>query len=132
MSEKKLTGAKVPEKGAEKGKSTEEKMEAGKVEIMKVVEGVPGAEKLAELIERGKKKGKLSSSELMDVLEELDLESDQMDKIYDTLENLGIDTAGDDYLPDLADLGDDVVPPMEELEDIPEEEKVFTKTMKRS
>ena len=32
MSEKKLTGAKVPEKGAEKGKSTEEKMEAGKVE----------------------------------------------------------------------------------------------------
>ena len=129
MSEKKLTGAKVPEKGAEKGKSTEEKMEAGKVEIMKVVEGVPGAEKLAELIERGKKKGKLSSSELMDVLEELDLESDQMDKIYDTLENLGIDTAGDDYLPDLADLGDDVVPPMEELEDIPEEEIVDPNTL---
>ncbi|MFQ9918163.1 MAG: RNA polymerase sigma factor region1.1 domain-containing protein [Flavonifractor plautii] len=70
---------------------------------MKVVEGVQGAEKLAELIERGKKNGKLSSSELMDVLENLDLESDQMDKIYDTLENLGIDTVGDDYLPELAD-----------------------------
>ena len=65
----------------------------------------------------------------MDVLEELDLESDQMDKIYDTLENLGIDTAGDDYLPDLADLGDDVVPPMEELEDIPEEEIVDPNTL---
>ena len=26
-----------------------------------------------------------------------------MDKIYDTLENLGIDTAGEDYLPDLGD-----------------------------
>ena len=47
------------------------RMETGKIEIMKVVEGIPGAEKLAELIERGKKKGKLSSSELLDVLEEL-------------------------------------------------------------
>ena len=131
MSEKKVTGAKPMGKNAG-GKSNEEKMEAGKIEIMKVVEGVPGAEKLADLIERGKKKGKLSSSELMDVLEELDLESDQMDKIYDTLENLGIDTAGDDYLPEmaeLAELSDDVVPPMEELEDIPEEEIVDPNTL---
>ena len=36
------------------------RMETGKIEIMKVVEGVQGAEKLADLIERGKKKGKLS------------------------------------------------------------------------
>ena len=45
------------------------RMEAGKVEIMKVVEGVQGAEKLSELIEKGKKKGNLSASELLDVLE---------------------------------------------------------------
>ncbi|MCI8477052.1 MAG: RNA polymerase sigma factor RpoD [Oscillospiraceae bacterium] len=96
---------------------------------MKVVEGVPGAEKLADLIERGKKKGKLSSSELMDVLEEMDLESEQMDKIYDTLENLGIDTAGDDYLPELADISDESVPPIEELEEIPEEELVDPNTL---
>ena len=105
------------------------KMEQGKAEIMKVVEGVQGAEKLAELIERGKKNGKLSSSELMDVLENMDLESEQMDKIYDTLENLGIDTVGDDYLPELAD---DTVPPLEELneiEDLPEEEIVDPNTL---
>ena len=48
---------------------------AGKVEVMKVVGGIPGAEKLAELIERGKKKGNLSAAELMDVLEDMDLES---------------------------------------------------------
>ena len=72
------------------------RMETGKIEIMKVVEGIPGAEKLAELIERGKKKGKLSSSELLDVLEDMELGTDQMDKIYDTLENLGIDTVGED------------------------------------
>ncbi len=126
MSEKKMTGTKGEKM---EGKSNEEKMEAGKIEIMKVVEGVPGAEKLADLIERGKKKGKLSSSELMDVLEEMDLESEQMDKIYDTLENLGIDTAGDDYLPELADISDESVPPIEELEEIPEEELVDPNTL---
>ena len=121
MSEKKTTGAK-----SEKNMPSEEQLEAGRLEIMKVVEGVPGAEKLSELIERGKKKGKLSAGELMDVLENLNLEGDQMDKIYDTLENLGIDTAGEDYLPDL---NDDIVPSMEELEDIPEEEIVDPNTL---
>ena len=102
------------------------KLEAGKAEIMKVVEGVPGSEKLAELIERGKKKGSLSYSELMDVLEDMDLESDQMDKIYDTLENLGIDTVGEDYIPDLPD---DADPPLEAMEDISEEEIVDPNSM---
>lgn len=106
--------------------SNEEKMEEGKNKVLKVVEGVQGADKLGELIERGKKKGNLSASELMDVLEDMDLESEQMDRIYDTLENLGIDTVGDDYLPELAD---DAVPPMEELEDIPEEEIVDPNTL---
>ncbi|MCI9655243.1 MAG: RNA polymerase sigma factor RpoD [Lawsonibacter sp.] len=96
-------------------------METGKVEIMKVVEGIPGAEKLGELIERGKKKGNLSSSELLDVLEDMELGTEQMDKIYDTLENLGIDTVGEDYIPDLADT---VEPPVEEMEEISEEEIV--------
>ena len=97
------------------------RMETGKIEIMKVVEGIPGAEKLAELIERGKKKGKLSSSELLDVLEDMELGTDQMDKIYDTLENLGIDTVGEDYMPELADTAE---PPVEEMEEITEEEIV--------
>ena len=110
-------------------KETAKKLEQGKAEIMKVLEGVQGAEKLAELIERGKKNGKLSAGELMDVLENLDLESDQMDKVYDVLENLGIDTVGDDYLPELAD---DVMPPLEELneiEELPEEEMVDPNTL---
>ncbi|MGN8967808.1 RNA polymerase sigma factor RpoD [uncultured Intestinimonas sp.] len=92
---------------------------------MKVVEGVQGAEKLAELLDKGKKKGKLSSSELMDVLEEMDLESEQLDKIYDAMENMGIDTAGEDYLPELVD----EVPSLEEIEDIPEEEIVDPNTL---
>jgi RNA polymerase primary sigma factor len=106
--------------------SKEEKLEAGKNEIMKVVEGISGAEKLAELLETGKKKGKLSSGELLEVLEELELESEQMDKIYDTMENLGIETASEDYLPELPD---DVDPPVEELEELPEEEIVDPNTL---
>ncbi len=102
------------------------RMEAGKVEIMKVVEGVQGAEKLAELIERGKKKGNLSSSELLDVLEDMNLDAEQMDKIYDTLENLGIDTVGEDYIPELPD---DAEPPLEAMEDIPDEELVDPNSM---
>ena len=92
-----------------------------KNDVLKIVEGVPGAEKLSELIERGKKKGNLSSTELMDVLEELDLESEQLDRIYDTMENLGIDTVGEDYVPELAEDGH---PPANEMEDISEEEMV--------
>ena len=95
--------------------------EHSKAEMLKIVEGMPGADKLNELLERGKKKGNLSSSELMDVLEEMDLETEQMDKIYDTMENLGIDTVGEDYVPDL---NDDVVPSAGEMEEIPEEEMV--------
>ena len=102
------------------------RMEAGKVEVMKVVGGIPGAEKLGELIERGKKKGNLSSSELMDVLEDMDLGAEQMDKIYDTLENLGIDTVGEDYIPDLPD---DIEPTIEAIEDLPEEEIVDPNSM---
>ena len=98
MSTKKTeTSAAVEEKKSKT--DIETRMEAGKVEVMKVVGGIPGAEKLAELIERGKKKGNLSAAELMDVLEDMDLESEQMDKIYDTLENLGIDTVGETTSP---------------------------------
>ena len=119
-----LAAAKAGKNG--KGKSMEERIEAGRIEIMKVVEGVQGAEKLGDLIEKGKKKGKLSSSDLMDVLESMDLTGEQMDKIYDTLDNLGIETAGEDYLPDLHDENE---PPLEEIKDLPEEEIVDPNTL---
>ena len=110
----------------EKNTDIQARMETSKAEIMKVVEGIPGADKLGELIERGKKKGKLSSSELLDVLEDMELGTDQMDKIYDTLENLGVETVGEDYMPDLADT---VEPPAEEMEEIAEEEIVDPNTL---
>ena len=58
-------------------------------------------EKLNALIEKGKKAGKLTSKELMDVLDDMNLEPEELDKFYDKLENLGIDTAGEDIVPPL-------------------------------
>lgn len=124
MAEKKIKDEKRESEQTQR--NNEDKMQVGKVEVLKLLSGIQGAEKLGDLIDRGKKKGSLSASELMDVLEELDLESDQMDKIYDTLENLGIETVGEDYLPDLTE---DSVPPIEELEELPEEEIVDPNTL---
>jgi len=80
-------------------------------------------ERLNELIEEGKKKGMLSSKELLDVLEELNLEQEQIDRFYDTLENLGVDTIEDDSLVTLPVDEDDIAPESEELEEIEEMEK---------
>ncbi|MCL2579038.1 MAG: RNA polymerase sigma factor RpoD [Oscillospiraceae bacterium] len=44
-----------------------------------------------ELTELGKSKGKLTTKEINDVLEELEFDMDQIDKLYDTLESLNIE-----------------------------------------
>ena len=63
-----------------------------------------GQEKLRELLARGKKKGKLDSGELMEAMDDLNLESDQMDQLYDSLEALNIDIGTEaDLLPELND-----------------------------
>ena len=106
---------------------TEEQVQAGKAELLKIVAGTPGAEKLAEALEKSKKKGRMAANEIMEALEEVALDSEQMDKIYDVLENMGIDTSGEAYLPDLST--DDGMPPLEEIEEIPEEEIVDPNTL---
>ncbi len=51
------------------------------------------------------------------MLEGMALEPDELDSFYDILDELGIETAGEDYLP-LID--DDISPDLEDLEDIEE------------
>ena len=101
---------------------SKEKFEAAKSDLAKMVEGIQGGERLLELVDTGYQKGKLSSGELMEVLESLSLESEQLDKIYDVLENLGVDTSGEE--DELAEIDDALVPPGAELEELPEEELV--------
>ena len=79
-------------------------------------------ERLNELLEKGKKNGKLNAKEL-EILEELNLDGEAIDKFYETLEANGIeiDMPAGDLLPTI----DDVLPEVEdltELEEVTEEE----------
>ncbi len=85
-------------------------------------------EKLNELIEKGKAAGKLSSSEIMEVLDDMNLEPDELDKFYDKLENCGIDMAGDNTLVPLEDLAPEVED-LQTIEEITEEDIADTEAM---
>ena len=69
-------------------------------------------EVLKELIEQGKREGKLSTQDINDALEELDFDAEQVDKLYSTLENQNIDITDD--LPNEAE--EDLTLPKEYLE----------------
>ena len=63
-----------------------------------------------DLIDKGKKRGMLTYNEIMDTLEEVDLDKDQVEEVYDNLESMGIDIIGERE--------------EEEIEEIPETEEV--------
>ncbi len=52
-----------------------------------------------DLMEQGKARGKLTTKEITDALEELDFDVEQMDKLYESLESLNIDII-EDYIPE--------------------------------
>ena len=84
-------------------------------------------DRIQELIEKGKKAGKLTAEDLA-VIEELNLTPEEQEKLDEKLAGLNIDAAGDDTLPPL----DDVVPELEEIqeiEEITEEELADTDAM---
>ena len=74
-------------------------------------------ERLAELLEKGKKKGSLSAKDL-ELLDELNIDSDTEAKFYESIESSGIyiDIVAADVLP----LIDDISPEVEEIENIDE------------
>ena len=99
----------------------------------KALEKLPAAaillanEKIMDLFARGKKRGRLDSSEMMEVLDEVELDSDQMEKIYDSFEALSIEIGSEeDILPEMPD---DMDPPLDEITDIEEEDLVDPNTL---
>ena len=52
-------------------------------------------QRIRDLIELGKAKGKLTNHEIMDAMEEIDFDPDQMDKLYETLESHNIEIIDD-------------------------------------
>ena len=79
-------------------------------------------ERLSNLIEKGKKAGKLTLKEIADVIDGLNLSQEQMDRFYDTLEELNIETVGEDLPP----IDDDE---LEEIDEVTEEEIAETDSM---
>ena len=68
-----------------------------------------------ELMEQGKQKGKLTTKEITDALEELDFDVEQMDKLYESLESLNIEII-EDFDPE-QDLDLDLDDVLEDVED---------------
>ncbi|MBR6559472.1 MAG: RNA polymerase sigma factor RpoD [Clostridia bacterium] len=56
---------------------------------------------ISELIEKAKSKGSVSSDEIMEALGDSDYDIDQLEKIYETLENNGVEISG--YVSDISE-----------------------------
>ena len=90
----------------------------------------PPEQVLQELLDKGKKAGRLAAKELA-VLEDLNLDPEVQNKFYETLEQNGIDidVGGEDALPPIED---DILPEVEdlaEIEEVTEEEINDTDTL---
>ncbi|MEG2597617.1 MAG: RNA polymerase sigma factor region1.1 domain-containing protein, partial [Oscillospiraceae bacterium] len=86
-----------------------------------------GADKktaVTDLMEQGKLRGKLTTKEITDALEELDFDVEQMDKLYDSLESLNIEIIEDFNVEEELNLTLENGVPVEEVEAAPAAEGV--------
>ncbi len=70
------------------------------------------------IIEKGKQKGSLKNSEIMALLEDVEYESEQLEKLYDVLEASGIDISSLMEVPDLDELKEEEVEALETSQDM--------------
>ena len=103
--------------GQEQTEKSKAKRKNGKKQEAQTPNSKTPEERLNELLEKGKKAGKLTAKEL-ECIEELNLDSEVEAKFYETLEANGvdIDIASADLLPPI----DDVLPEAEDLAEIEE------------
>ena len=126
-----MANALLEENATTAEKKEEKKSSKGKLDD-KTIEKLPAAalimanEKLRDLLNLGKKKGRLDSSEISEVVDEMDLGSEAMDQVYDSLEALGIEVGVEEFL---VGINDDIEPPMSEIAEIEEEELVDPNTL---
>ena len=116
-----------PEKSAAKKRAPRKK---AKPEEQEKTEVKTAEDKLNELLEKGKKNGKLSTKDI-ECLEELGLDAEVINRFYETLEanNIDIDLAGEDAVPMLDDIALPELAELEEIEEVTEEEMVETEAM---
>ena len=56
--------------------------------------------RVAELIETGKAKGVLTYKEVVELMGDIELDSEQFDRVLDTLSSLNIEVVKDDAIPE--------------------------------
>ncbi len=114
------------EKTPSKSKKSENEKKAPPLEES-VIASLPAAailnehEKLRDLFAKGKHAGRVDASDLLEQLDELTLSPDQVDQVYDSLEQLGVDVSSSE-LSDVDDNDDE--PPLEAIAEIEEEELI--------
>ena len=111
--------------GEKKTRSKSKKSKSKSAPVIDIT-GKSAEEVMNALLEKGKKSGTLSNKEL-EVLEGLNIDPEQMDKFYASIEAAGIDTIIDeeDFLPPI----DDDIPVLDEIDDVPEEEILDTDSL---
>ena len=119
-----MADALLKEADAQQHEIEEEVIKSNKGQLdEKTISSLPAAqliqnnERLKELFIKGKRHGKLESNEL----DAMDLDSDKLDMIYDSLEKLSIEVTTEAFLPDV---NAEIDPPLEEIAEIEEEELV--------
>ena len=91
-------------------------------------------QRIKELLEKGKKCGSLTIKEVMDLMEDLHFEAEQADRVFETIDNMGIETVEEEFnagnrsneppveeLPDEADFEE-----LDDMEEISEDELAAT------
>ena len=84
---------------------------------------------LRDLLALGKKNGRLTLKEMADALNHLELESDDIDKLYETLESMGVEVETEGVLEKALGDGDDDSFEPDTVEEVPEEELIDTSAM---
>ena len=76
---------------------------------------------IKDLIEKGKAKGSLSNNDILEALDGIDMDIEQMEKLYETLEQNGIEITGYFENEDL----DNIVEEVEQIESAEDMDKMF-------
>lgn len=133
MNFEKLTGEEKVNASEEKHPETDvkapgEKEEQQETQTSADKESSPKSERndIQELIEKAKRKGSLTNSEILAVLGDTDYDIDQIDKLYEALDTLGIDVTecfDDDDL--VGDIDDEVESDLENFDKPENMEKIL-------
>ena len=116
--EKNISGEETAPKKSQRSKSakTQKKVEDGEAENENAAQPAAAPkDEMQELIDKAKSKGSISNSEIMVALGDTDYDLDQIDKLYERFESLGIDIT-EDFDDEPIDIDEDLEGDIEDFE----------------